>query len=835
VIVFSKNALNHPRATARRLARAATWLIPSASLVRAAAWLAIVVSMSGCHWLGDRWPGNKPLPLDEIAKATKAPQANPSKPADVAAQSLARAMLTKEDWIRTVRGGDSRPGEKVWRWRHAGVEELLGRTPAERPDFHPWLADEDPIVSANAAIALAHQSDGAGLDLLTTTVRAAPRRLSLRCAAIEAMANIQPVPIDRLGGLLDRFRQSKPSDGTSYVPELHAEVLAALAPHVEPATNPRFQEALGSGMIAVRLEAIRAWRFSRQPIPPALTQLRFNADARIRTAFLSVLGERRPEGADEWLIAAVNDQDLQVRLAALAALGQYGGDKAQGVLKKQLESRYEVTRAAAVAALDALGDRPAVTAAVSDRSWEVRLVVAQSLARRPDHDASILAFQLLDDPSVEVQRRMLASIRDWPLPRSGPLLLSAMERPAYQTRRVAAQQLAAQWPPAAEFPVDAPQERRSEVMQRLRTRFRQEIGFADQATVADALKIRPRPGASVSPESMTRVERLVEKLSASKVSEEDSRQVVRELGELGPELVPALEHVAIQHATPLPEVVYRDVLPLQGPVYSALARLDSAEVNERRRGAATLADTMTNGGTLPRLATARLVQRVATETDSLVWVSALSAVSRDPSEDAIRLAYAGVGHPSPEVRRRACLNLAAFPDPKHAKVLLPALDDSSHSVTVAAVQALGTLGHLDDLEPLRRQLTTPNESFRFEVAIALARLNDPAGLNALERLAYSSDFTVRRQAAAAMGDFADRQFIPALITLLADRPNVRNAALESLRKIVGPEAAQIEGKPTPEIDELVQRWKRWHRGQSPADKTSNLRTIDLQVQVHDTP
>ena len=835
MIVFSKNEPNHTRTPARRIAFAAARLIPLASFARVTAWLAIVLTASGCHWLGDRWPGNKPLPLDDVAHATKSPQANPSNSADVAAQSLARALLTKEDWIRTVRGGDPQPGDKVWRWRHAGVEELLSRTPAERPDFHPWLADEDPIVSANAAIALAHQSDSAGLDSLRTTARATARRLSLRCAAIEAMSNIRPVPTDRLGELLDQVRKPKPSDGTPYIPELHAELLAALAPHVEPATDSRFQEALGSGMIAVRLEAVRAWRFSRQPIPQSLTQLRFNADPRLRTALMSVLGEKRPEGADEWLVAAVNDQDLQVRLAALAALGQYGGDKARGVLKKQMESRYEVTRAAAVAALDAIGDRQSVSAAVNDRSWEVRQVVAQSLASQTDHDASILAVQLLDDPSVEVQRRTLAAIKAWPLPRSGPLLLSAMERPVYQSRKVAAQQLAAQWPPAAEFPVDAPQDRRSEVVQRLRARFRQEIGFADHATVADALKTTPRPGASVNPQSMARVERLLEKLSASNASDEDTRQAVRELGELGPELVPALEHVAIEHATPLPEVVYRDLLPLQGPVYSALARLDSAEVNERRRGAAALADTTTNGRPLPQLATARLVQRVATETDSLVWLSALSAVGRDPSEEAIRLAYAGVGHPSPEVRRRACLNLAAFPDPKHAKVLLPVLNDSSHSVTVAAVQALGTVGHLDDLEPLRRHLTTPNESFRFEVAIALARLNDPAGLNALERLAYSTDATIRRQAAAAMGDFADRQFIPALIVLLADRPNVRNAALESLRKIVGPEAAQIEGKPAPEPDELVQRWKRWHRGQSPAGKTSDLRSVDLQVQVHDTP
>ena len=791
-----------------------------------------MVAVSGCQWLGDRWSGVKPLPVDGVTSTAK-----PKFPsADTASLGIDRVLLAKEDWIRTTRVGETLPGEKVWRWRHAGVEDLLARPPAHRPDFRPLLADEDPVVAANAAIAMARQGDPAALDKLIATVRTPARRLSLRCAAVESIASVQPAPVDRLGSLLDEHCRTKTSDGSAYLPELHAELLAALAGHVEPATDPHFKEAMGSAMVNVRLEAIRAWRTSRQPLPESLTGLRFNADPRVRAALMGVLGDRRPDGAEEWLASAVNDQDLHVRLAAMAALGQYGGEKAHAVLQKELASRHEAMRAGAVAALEASGDREALAKAAKDRSWEVRCVVAQCVGQRSDREASTLALQLLDDQSLEVQRRMLAAIKAWPVDRSGPLLLAAMEKSAYQTRKTAAEHLAAQWPPAAEFPIDAPQDRRDEVLQRLRARFRQEVGFTDGSSLADARAPAGRSTASVSPESAARAEQLVQKLSDWHVSDEETRQAVRDLSELGAELVPALEHVLFDRRTPLPEVVYRDVLPLQGPVFSALARLDSSESSERRRGASALAEMVAGGRGLPRLAVARLAERVTTETDPLVWLSALAVVARDPSDDAIRMAYAGVGHPVPEVRRRACLNLAAFPDPKHAKVLLPALDDPSRSVMVAAVQALGTVGHIDDPEPLRRQLTAANESIRFEVALALVRLDDPAGRNALERLVYSTDPTIRRQAAATMGEFPDRQFIPSLIAMLDDRAGVRNVALESLRKVVGPtETAHIEGKPGADSDVLVQRWKRWHRGLSPAEKTSDLPTVDMQVQVRDTP
>ncbi|MHC4177000.1 MAG: HEAT repeat domain-containing protein, partial [Planctomycetota bacterium] len=104
---------------------------------------------------------------------------------------------------------------------------------------------------------------------------------------------------------------------------------------------------------------------------------------------------------------------------------------------------------------------------------------------------------------------------------------------------------------------------------------------------------------------------------------------------------------------------------------------------------------------LGRLAMARLVRLIVAEPDELVWQRVLTAVAGDASEPSIRLAYAAVSHPSAEVRRRACDNLAAHPHPGHAKMLVPALEDRDHAVVCAAVRALGAADRCGSRPPLR--------------------------------------------------------------------------------------------------------------------------------------
>ena len=369
--------------------------------------------------------------------------------------------------------------------------------------------------------------------------------------------------------------------------------------------------------------------------------------------------------------------------------------------------------------------KEAVFEAAGDASWRVRLQVARALAAWPDREAAAVVRRLLDDPSAEVQRKTVAALSGWPVEAAGPLLLEAMGKSAFITRKTAAEELAACWEPAAQFTADGPPPRRKEILDQLQIRFRQQFAAA-QPPAGDPHAKRPVDEATVQ-----RVQGLLD------------RQDFQGMKDFGPELPEALERLVADRFRTLPEPVYRDVLPPRQPVFATLLRLASADLAERRRAATDLI-VLSQKGPLGRLAVERLAQQVAAEADPVVWQSVLSAVACDAGEPAGRLACAGMSHPADEVRRRACEHLAAHPRAEHRSVLLPALDDRSEAVVLAAIRGLGGLGRLDDPRPLQKLLGSNDEQVALASAAALARLGDPTGRPALERMTYSEDPKIRR-------------------------------------------------------------------------------------------
>ena len=511
--------------------------------------------------------------------------------------------------------------------------------------------------------------------------------------------------------------------------------------------DPRLSDALRSPDAAVRVDGVKAWAEGLGEMPRALlAQLARDPDPRVRIATIQAVARRRPAGCEPLLTAAVGDRDIQVRLAAIAALGEVGGVQAQHVLRQSLADRGEMIRKAAVSALAASGDEDSVIRVKDDSSWRVRLEVARTLARYRDRQAVAAAAQLSNDPSPAVQQQALASVGQWPLRQSGPILLEALGKEVYQTRGVAAQQLAALWGPAADFPVDGNPQQRAEVLARLQERFRREIGLVDPAVLAEAGdRAHAARDASAPTEALTEVERLA-----------------------------------------------------------------SDDVRVRRRAAERLAELARDRG-LGRQAALRLAEAMPREADPLVWRSVLISVQSDGSEPAIRLAYMAIGHSAAEVRRRACEHLAAHPSPRHAEVLLPAIDDANPAVAIAAVRALGATGELEDTAPLSRLLGSGHETLRVEAATSLALLKDPSGAAALERLAYSRDPSIRRQVAVAMGRVADPSFASTLLRLLDDQYAIRLAALESLPKVIGHGGPGAESPPPQGVADQVEFWKRTAR------------------------
>ncbi len=507
--------------------------------------------------------------------------------------------------------------------------------------------------------------------------------------------------------------------------------------------------------------------------------------------FIRCVGRWHSSNAQADLSAALNDHDLQVRMAAIAALGDLGGGESQEMLEGLLIGSSDAIRAAAVAALAQLGDKRTVLAAAKDESWRVRAEVARALrSYAADISTDEVARRLLGDSSAQVQQQVIEALAEWPTDRAGSLLLAAMDATALSTRKAAAEQLAQRWPPAAEFPPQGPTSRRAGILRHLQEQFDRQFGRAEPMPVAE-----PTPPVRVSLEELARVEQWMR------------QENVPALVNYGPGLIDVLWQLVVQRQRPLPDVIFHQVLPRHDPVFDVLNRLDSDDPFQRRRAADELAK-LAGQRPLGSLALWRLGELVIAESDQLVWWSVFSAVADEGDEVLDRLTYAALSHPSPEVRRRACGHLAAHPHPRHVRVLVATLDDTSHSVLCEAVRALGAVGRIEDTRPLRHLLHHENEALRCEIAAALVRLGDPEGTAALERLSYSGDPKTLRRVIQVMGDTADQRFVPILIRLLDHAP-VRHVALENLPRIMGFDAAQADEGPIPNTTRRVRLWQDW--------------------------
>jgi HEAT repeat protein len=384
-----------------------------------------------------------------------------------------------------------------------------------------------------------------------------------------------------------------------------------------------------------------------------------------------------------------------------------------------------------------------------------------------------------------------------------------MEDGGYVTRKAAAAQLAERWPPAAEFTVDAPAERRGEMLAALRKTW------GESHVLADYVAANPLRGAaegdaeSISPERLEKAREIVRRLQEAPPTGGAISWALRDLDEFGPDLVPALARLVADERAVLPDVVYREVLAKRGAEFDALDRLAAATPLERRQAAGKLAE-QARQRPLSGLALARLAELGVGEDDVLVWHSLMQAVANDPREPSIRLAYAGMSHSSGEVRRMACEHLATFRDPRHAAQFLPALEDQQRSVVLAAVNGLGHPGMMADVRPLERLLGTNDRELRLSAAESLVRLGAPSGVLAMERLAHDADPQTRRDAAAVMGVLGNPAFVDVLVGMLDDGLGVQFIALESLPKVAGRDVADDPANPATDTLERISRWKRWH-------------------------
>ncbi len=575
---------------------------------------------------------------------------------------------------------------------------------------------------------------------------------------------------------------------------------------VDAAGEPRFAPRGTQLTTDVKLAALDAWSHGPSAeMPQTVADWRADVDPRVRTLAIQSLAARRSSQAFAAAQAGLNDAELDVRLAAIHALGQIGSREAHQLLTPLAVHSGELIRAAAVEALDAVGDLAAVRKAAEDKSWRVRSAVAETLVMHPQADFIALAQTLVADRSLEVQRQTVQAVTSWPTPLAGPVLLAAVEHSSYSVKKLALEQLADRWPAAREHSIDLPPERAVESLAKLRRQWTDEHGVAANTSPIEPVPTQPQ---ELTESQQQAARAALQTLERPDLDDTQRRAAIAQLVELGPELLPWL--TAFDQATPqaIPLAVYHDVLPRLQPEFRTLIDLESQQVATRRRAAERLAAQAVETPLSP-LAVERLAQVLEREQDSAVWLAVLRAIRGHDSPAGCRLAYVCIGSTADEVRRAACEHLANHPAPEHTAVLLPMLDDPHPNVVRAAVRALSQPGVTCEPERLVQLLAHSDRRVRLDAAKVLVQLNQEAGFAAMERLAFDNDTDVRRLTIQTMGQLARPEFRATLVQQLDEGLGVGQAAELSLSQCAGPEVTRQIQADTSSNTERIASWRRW--------------------------
>ena len=263
-------------------------------------------------------------------------------PDSYATQPLDAKLLANDDWHEKPPRSyaERKPYDRLW--HHPALDPYL-HPKAPRRDLSDELLSTSPVVATNAAIVSVHWRTGKPVEHLAAAVRSEKLPLPMRCAAAEALGAVEkPSPAPLLRALLGEVAPPEPPQPKGkraapprQLPDLHAELIRALARHAGPEDESWFTAALANRAWKVRLEGMAAWSaLVDLSLPPQAIELREDHDPRVRAAAMLTIAAHRDPRSLTWLQQGLGDADPDVRKAAMLSLEQIGTADARALVSR---------------------------------------------------------------------------------------------------------------------------------------------------------------------------------------------------------------------------------------------------------------------------------------------------------------------------------------------------------------------------------------------------------------------------------------------------------------------------------------------------------------------
>lgn len=498
-------------------------------------------------------------------------------------------------------------------------------------------------------------------------------------------------------------------------------------------------EGLSAETTAARSAAVQALAgYDINLTEPYLMSALNDAALEVRLDAARALGRGRSLRALPVLVEWLGDAEPKTRIAAAEALGDIGGPQASAALARSLGDPDHSVRQRAVRALGAIGKRGDATAVIallprlSDDKADVRREAVEQLESIGDRRAVIPLVAAFSDNHPEVRKAAVRAVGRFGDAAVVPALLRLLRDPSEDVRSAAVGSLGAIGSTDAIGAL-------SELLASGSDQFRSKVAYALGQIARD-------PSAGKVGE--TALERLVAALALPPV-----RTAAREaLRAAGPAAIPALlQHLAGK---------------LPGEPTTAVQLL--AKAADQRATAALTAE----------LERRRVAQPIV--------LAALGA-TRDP--DALIPVLGTLASKDPEIRLAAMNAMRPLlgEDGRASDVLIERLADPELEVRILAAEYLGLI-HARQGTAALLQLTEVGTPPRLRHAAidALGEIGDPVALPALLRLLKEGPAELRGAVATSLAYLGDVAAIEPLTKMLvAKGPGSRGDALRFVVRALG--------------------------------------------------